>query len=336
MPRRPLRSSSSQRRGRTVRSQDRRLLVINNGRLRETALNELKQVRQQLAELSTEITRHEQVDIPSYHEWVHRTFPQLLTELRLLSEEVMTKEREVREVEFLSLVTGKSAHKLWKDRHRTRSRGAPSPDDTEDEDAFRDSDSESDFDGAKAKDREFDDDEESTFGYDPTASRRAQTTPPLAPEIKDVYRRLVQKLHPDRGGPWTPERERLWHQAQEAWVERDLDRLLSLEVQWSSDAEPLNAQASIGRLRRAIQELTSTRINVDRQLRRYRESPEWRFTLTPKKRPSLTRKLRASLEEDCETLRDTLDTLNLIIARWEKSGTQRQRRRRAREENPSN
>lgn len=332
MPRSPLRSSSSLRRGRIVRSQDRRLLVIDNDQLRATALSELKQVRHQLAELGAEVTRHEQVDIPSYHEWVHRTFPQLLTELRTLSEEVMAKERDVREVEFLSLVTGKSAHKLWKDRHGIRARGSQSADEPWDENDVRNANSDSDFAGSREEADDFDDGEASTSDHESKSFRQRPATPPPSPEIKDVYRRLVQKLHPDRGGPWTPQREHLWHQAQEAWVERDLDRLLSLEVQWNSDAEPLSAFASIGRLRRAIQELIATRGNVDRQLRRYRESPQWKFTLTPKKRTSLARKLRVSLEEDCETLRDTLDTLNLIIARWEKSGSKRSRRRKAQDE----
>src|SRR5690606_29968200 len=60
-----------------------------------------------------------------------------------------------------------------------------------------------------------------------------------AEDARAIDRRLVQHLHPDRGGQWTQARARAWEQTQEAWAARDADWLARLEAEWEVGADLL-------------------------------------------------------------------------------------------------
>ena len=62
--------------------------------------------------------------------------------------------------------------------------------------------------------------------------------------------RVVHHLHPDRGGEWTPARERLWHEVQAAWAARDADWLARLETDWESAHATLQPDSPLSHLRR--------------------------------------------------------------------------------------
>jgi len=336
MPRKSVESSPAWRKGRIVRSQSRALLLIDNGALQRAAWKEFRAARAAVAKAMESVTRHEQTDVPQYRTWLHLTFPTLLNQVRDLGTEFTTKERAVREVEYVAMLTGRSPHTLWKEWQS----GKRDFQDGDDEDHDGDDPNASKTGPKKNFFDDFFNADEDDFENPPPHGQRGQRVgpdenpsfehystqpkpPPPTAEAKDVYRRLVQKLHPDRGGPWTPRREQLWHQAQEAWALRDVDRLLRLESEWDADSEDLSSESSLGRLRRAIRELFSARRDVERQLREYRESPEWRFSLLEKKRPAMARRIETSLTDTVEMLRDQLETINIVIARWEKSASRK-------------
>jgi hypothetical protein len=137
-------------------------------------------------------------------------------------------------------------------------------------------------------------------------------------EAKEVYRRLVQRLHPDRGGEWTEARKRLWHEVQAAWANGDVDWLVRLEVEWEAAHEVLGPGSPIGRLRQAIAGIDAARRDTERKLRSYRRSAPWRFTLSEKKREILRRVTEDDMRNDLEYLQQQLAYFNATIAAWEK------------------
>jgi hypothetical protein len=144
-----------------------------------------------------------------------------------------------------------------------------------------------------------------------------------ARDAKSIYRRLVQHLHPDRGGEWTTPRQRLWHEVQQAWAATDADWLARLEIEWETANEILGPTSSISRLRRAIEELSGAQRDTERKLRYYRRSEHWRFTLAEKKRPVLAARTEENFHYDHAVLQQQLDYLNRTIAAWEKHDTPR-------------
>ena len=297
----------------------RALLIIDHERLQGAAWAEFHTAQKRHQKAARDLHRHEEIDTPAYETWLHRTFPVLVTTLRNLHEEVATKGRQVQLTRALAAYTGRSAKKLWQEQKENKERPpkpADEPDDVEDDarkagnhrgdpddDFFRDDDA---F-GRRSRRRDRDD-------FEPPPPPPA---PPRSSDARGIYRRLVQHLHPDRGGEWTTARKRLWHEVQQAWALGDADWLARLEIEWETANEVLGPTSPLSRLRRAVEELHAARRDTERKLRAYRAQPAWRFTLLTRKRDTLHRRIEAELHDELEYLRRELAYLDRTIAAWE-------------------
>ena len=321
------RASSSAKSRRSESTHHRTLLLIDNRPLQRAAWAEFHTARKRLEKTARDLHRHEEIDRPAYDAWLHRTFPVWVTTLRELYAEVSLKSDRIQSVLFMAQMTGRSPKKLWREQKEREAN--PEAFDDEDE-ASGDKKTPRDRDTDSFNDDDFFGDDEST-GYDdahdPASAGSAHRDLPPAHAAKDIYRRLVQHLHPDRGGEWNPARQRLWHEVQQAWAAGDADWLARLEVEWETTNEVLGPDSPISRLRRAITELVAARRDTERKLRDYRRSPYWRFTLSEAKRHILHARTYANFQHDVEILQLRLNHLNRTIAAWEKGETSRTRSR---------
>ena len=284
-------------------------MVIDHERLQSAAWAEFHTASKQLDKATRDLHRHEEVDVPAYNQWLHRTFPLLVTSLRELHLEVATKTHQVEAVLARAAFSGGSLKRLW----RQQKEHAANPKPSGDTDAADDAESSSN------RRREADlDDFQPARGPAPSAN------------AKETYRRLVQRLHPDRGGKWTAAREHLWHEVQRAWAAGNADWLARLEVEWETAHEIVGPKSPLSRLRRAIEELLAARRDIERKLREYRSSPPWRFTRTEKNRAALHRRTETNFIHDLRFLQRQLDHLNATIARWEEDWTRGDSRPRSR------
>lgn len=312
------------------------LLVVDEGPWKNAAWAELHAARKRQEKAARDLHRHEQTDQPGYDAWLYQTFPTVISQLRDLHHEVFAKAQRVRAVQEMAAMTGRSARKIWLEQKEYEANPEAFRDDDEEEernearrDAF-DEETEDDFfeeeRGASRRragwsggafERESDDE----------SGRRSGPAPSTA--ARDVYRRLVQRLHPDRGGEWTAARKRLWHEVQQAWSAGDADWLARLEIEWEAVNEVLSLASPLSRLFRAIEELNAARRDVERKLRAYRDSSAWRFSLREKKRAELHRKTEMNFRHDVIFLQRQLAHLDALIATWEEA-PERRRRSRAR------
>lgn len=280
------------------------LLIIDHQRLQDTAWAEFHTVRKRLDKATRELHRYEETDLPAFNGWMNRTFPLLLTRLRELHAEVASKASKVEAAQAQALYSGGSLKRIWR-QHREREANpqkAPPEDDWDFSDNER---------PRNARENAWPDEDD----FEPRAK------PAASEQARDIYRRLVQKLHPDRGGVWSAQREHLWHEVQQAWSTADTDWLARLEVEWEAANEVLGPSSPLSRLRRAMEELHAARRDIERKLRSYRPSPAWRFTQSEAKRPALQRRMEAEFSHDIAFLEDQLDYLNRTIAAWEDDWT---------------
>lgn len=304
-------------------------MVIDHRRLQGEAWAAFHTARKRLEKVARDLHQHETVDIPAYETWLHRTFPILLSTLRETTAELEPKAAMVREVQARAALFGGSLKRLWRELKAGKVR-AEMDDNAGDED---DDDDEFDFDYDDERDDEDEDDagdfrrggDEDDGGMRDFFARRAQPAPTL--EARDIYRRLVQRLHPDRGGEWTPARERLWHEVQTAWAAGDADWLSRLEIEWEAVNDILSPDSPLSRLRQAIEELHGARRDTESKLREYRRAPAWRFTKNEKKRPVLHQRVERLLRQDLDFLQGQLEYINATIAAWEEDWTRPRRRR---------
>ncbi|MFA6959428.1 MAG: hypothetical protein WC205_01600 [Opitutaceae bacterium] len=313
-----------------ARSSCRALVLIDARPLRHAAWSEFHAAQKRAEKAARDLHRHEQIDSLAYERWMHGAFPQLVTTLRELHAEVLHKSREVDNAQFMAAMSGRSVKKIWKEHKYYEANPEawerdhppePEPEPRHSDHRADDSTQPEDFD-----DDGFDDFFDDLFEGDEADGHPTSNSPRMArfaeqdanrAGAKDTYRRLVQHLHPDRGGEWTPAREHLWHEVQQAWAARDADWLARLEIEWETANDKIGPDSSLSRLRRAIAELHAARRDTERKLRDYRRSPAWRFTLSEKKRPQLHRRLETGLHEDLVALQRQLAYLNATIAAWE-------------------
>ena len=338
-------------------SRSRALLIIDQRPLQNAAWAEFHSARKRSEKADRDLKRHEESDAPAFQSWLAQTFPQHLTALREIHQDLAQKVAAVRAVEFQAAMSGRSLKKLWAEYKAYQAdpeayeRAARAEEEAEAKaraEAEAGNPRRSGRHPADKIDDDFDDffrnlgrDDDSDHGgrsYDQDPRVRDQAdddyrdhrsaAKPENADAKDIYRRLVSHLHPDRGGDWTPARERLWHEVQEAWAARDTDWLARLEVSWETANETIGADSSLSRLRAAIAELDAARRDTERKLRHYRKNHSWRFTLSEKKRPKLQQQVHAELLHDLEVLRRQLDHLNRTIAAWESPPPGRRKRER--------
>lgn len=322
------------------------LLLIDNRPLQRAAWAEFHAARKRLEKASGELHRHEEVDMPAYESWLHRTFPTMITKLRQLGEEVFLKGQQVHSVQAMNYLTGRSLKKLWRDlkdreAHPEAYKDDPSEKEGMDQDFVDDDENDpwetlfgENGDGRAKQADTSQKSKQSTSQRDEAETASRASAGPAAQAAKDVYRRLVQRLHPDRGGEWTPARQRLWHQVQQAWATGDVDWLIRLEVEWETANDLLGPSSPLSRLRIAIDELHAARRDIERKLRDYRGSFSWRFTLSEKNRHLLHRRTEENFRHDLRYLQSQLDYLNATIAAWERPRSSR-KTKSSREKSPS-
>jgi len=279
------------------------ILVIDHVRLQDSAWAEFHTARKRLEKTTRDLHRHEETDVPAFNGWMHRTFPLLITRLRELHDEVATKASKVQAVQDEALYAGGSLKRIWR-KQREREAHPEKFEEPKFSWGFRG------------------DEERSGSRHDAWPDDFEPPSKPAATEAaRDIYRRLVQKLHPDRGGVWNAKREHLWHEVQQAWSSADTDWLARLEIEWETANEVIGPTSPLSRLRRAIEELVAARRDTERKLRTYRPSTAWRFTQKESKRPALQRRIESEFAHDIAFLQQQLKYLNDTIAAWEDDWT---------------
>lgn len=313
----------------------RALVLVDASRLQGSTWAEFHSARKRLEKASRDLHRHEQVDTPAYDHWVYKTFPTLLTQLRQLHQEVATKSLQVQHVQDIAILTGRSPKKIWRDlKAQQADPSFAAADGFGDEegnpfDAF-DLEDEGEIENGEPKRLRSGDEDDSSEASRADDSADSKNDPSRrngangasssrdGSDAKSIYRRLVQRIHPDRGGDWTDARKRLWNEIQLAWSARDVDWLARLEIEWEANNDALGPDTPLSRLRAAITQILQARRDIERKLRAYRRSPPWRFTLAEDKRAQLERQTAQNFRHDIEFLQAQLTYLNNTIAAWER------------------
>lgn len=300
------------------------LVVVDSGVLKNAAWDRLGRARKRLTKATADLHRHEQEDEPAYRRWMFASRPALLSEIRDLLAQCEGKSALIADVEARARREGRPPAVVWQlYKGQLSSVGSWSAEEAEDDDVSEDNDEEK-----EAADQIIDEFLEDA-GIDPLSPEaemmrdlgHAFFRPPAiaepAGEAKEIYRRLVQRLHPDRGGVWSLAREALWHEVQRAWKARDADWLARLESELEIAAETLTASSELGRLSAALRQIEAARRDTERKLRYYRTTPAWRFTLETRK-PGDLETLTSTLQEERRELQTHLANLDAVFTRWEK------------------
>jgi hypothetical protein len=148
--------------------------------------------------------------------------------------------------------------------------------------------------------------------------RRKPAADPKEAQIKEIYRKLVRRLHPDVRADGDTTVSAIWHDVQEAYETRNLDRLETLLALTEMENGGKRGQASLSQMRGALAELGRALRAIQKSILEAKRNPAWGFSRNPYHGP-LEKQVRRELEESLEDQRWTLADLKRILDDWSRS-----------------
>ena len=284
-------------------------LILGKGEsVRKKARREYESARRKLDQAHQEVARFQNEDRPSFETWMHRTFGPDLTQLRQLARVHQDKVQLIMEVEqivFKLRIPLGEAYKLALHR-RAHPEAKPSQ---------KNAKSEADAEFARFS-QAYADRHESNQppGFVPSgldAESGGNT------RVKDLYRSLVRKLHPDSQGQMTPQKLEWWHEVQEAYAEADITRLEKILALCELSDDSTAAHTSVSTLQRLTAQFKTSLRAVKRELTGCRREPAWNFTQRPD-HAQIEQRIRAELEAEGRQLCKIISDAENLLRLWER------------------
>lgn len=318
------------------------IIRVNQRPLRRKAASECSRELAKVEKARAEWARFDREDRPAFERWSSARFGAVLTELRELELALREKEALIDEVEieyaWIGACSFRAAYLSVMRRRNAPARKRTVPPEDADRQQERDF---SEF-SAEEKRAVFEEFVEEYFEVDPqdlsekeyqrmykefeagVRKGRRKSTPPPQPEkavrpeearVKEVYRLLVRRLHPDTRADGDPEVSALWHEVQEAYQAGKLDRLEMLLALTDIRSKSAGEQTTLYQMREVLAELRRAFEALQKSLSEARKEPAWNFTRGAKL-DAIEARLRRRFNVDLARRRKRLRQCEALIARW--------------------
>ena len=306
------------------------IVLVDSTRLRQEIKKEYDEVVRELSKARQELDHFHQHDVPKFSRWVSTQFGALLTEIRETSHKLHENQVLLFEIEREVMYSGIShlgAYERIMQRRKRRQDGAKTAENGE----YAEEEREPEFDfGSSEQDFR----SQGDFENPETAKQSRHDSLPenALARLKELYRAVVRRLHPDTQKETTPQKIEWWHQAQAAYEAGDaaqLEVILSLcEIQEAGSSE----RTSLSVLKRIIEQFRSSLRQIQHQTTRYRRDPAWKFSQR-QEFEKLKSEIGRKLKQDLRTMQEELRWIEQQLAIWSRQAEQLSRpiyyRRRA-------
>ena len=170
----------------------------------------------------------------------------------------------------------------------------------------------------------------------PRNGRRAESAAPThaSARLKELYRSVVRRLHPDVQREMTSQKTEWWHQAQAAYEAGDVEQLEVILTLCEIGDSGSTAHTSASLLHRITAQLKNSLREIKRVLAGRRRDPAWNFSRRAD-HDVLALQTRRGLMIDLERMRYRCRTIQEVIAGW-KAAAERLKQPRRRKHHPQN
>jgi len=145
---------------------------------------------------------------------------------------------------------------------------------------------------------------------------------PGAERLKELYRQLVRRLHPDTRKDSSPSVTALWHEVQDAYATGNVERLEMLFALSEMTGQTFNPSTTLFQMRSALRELKRSIQAVLRSLSGAKKDPAWGFAQT-QEHAALHDRIEKQLLRDRAGQMSALAKINALLASWEKTTKKR-------------
>ncbi len=333
------------------------IVLLDQEPLRKKAALDCSREMARLEKLRSQWTRFEREDRPQFERWMAHNFGALLTELRegdrIIHERRSLIEEVHEAVYFGEARTLKAAYKFVLERRNAPDVDEPPPfagsdgtdpffdfrDQAADEEevemlfeefldahfgVFVESLSKKDYARlfAKFKQEVLGQAPQDSEKEPPRATKPSVTEKPETARIKELYRQLVRRLHPDVRTDASPAATALWHEVQDAYSAGNLERLETLFALSELTDATISSGTSLHQLRSAFKELKRSVQSVLRSLSSAKKDPAWNFGATTE-HSALRTRIEREMKRDRAAQLEVLAEMDALIASWEKPNRKR-------------
>ena len=331
MPTKPakLRPSSKQSSLKAARSNPRALIPIDGKPIRKKARKAYEKARRDLDHARVQIEEFRTQHQPAFQRWINTNFGSQLTALRELREQVSEQQRLIAEVENYMWdhdVSEAVAYAAVQHRREqpVEADPKPAPDDNDDPGPGDTH--------AKARFKDLSDEEayekfahafEEVFGERlPPGFRppKPSAKPTPTASVKDLYRTLVRKLHPDKQATMTAQMLEWWHEVQDAYAHNDTERLALILSQIELSQGETTAHTSVAMFQKLAAQIKVSLRELKREITQLRRDPAWKFSQGTE-HGLLTHQTRFEFEEALGQLRLSFVSNEAVLRDWAEQAT---------------
>lgn len=290
--------------------------MIDSAPIRQKARANYEKARREVEKLKSEAEQFQVVDHPKFMQWLHSSFGPLISESRELHRKLMEVEDLVNEVQqeyffgnHRSIVAAYQA--VMRRRQETES----------DAEAFSHSDPPGPDGEAGGEDFDTDPGESfrefaSALGFEMDGNLPGKGLEPIGRQnrIKDVYRALVRRLHPDKSRVLTKKEIEWWHQTQDAYENGDLERL-EMILTLCDIEDKGTRETSVSTLALITAQFKKSLRSLKREISGYRRDPAWNFT-SRRDHSDLHRRAEETFKSEREILVYKLKKFETMVQNW--------------------
>ncbi len=291
------------------------------------------------------LDRFHQTDQPQFTRWLNSNFGALLTELRELNQKLAADEAIVLLVQSEVLFGGSSyarAYQRVMEFKENPEPPPPRPGGGPEWDAFEAGDAW----GSPGDEEELAEEFMNEFfgksrpgagsgeAHDSRMGPSARTAAPVlaAKRLKELYRAVVRRLHPDCQQEMTAQKTEWWHQTQAAYEAGDAEQLEVILTLCEIGEAGTTAHTSASLLQRITARVKGSLREIQRQLRALRREPAWNFSGRTD-HAAIADQVGRDLAGDLMAMRRRWRETQELLARW-KAAAVRLTPRRPRKTDP--
>ncbi len=145
-----------------------------------------------------------------------------------------------------------------------------------------------------------------------------EAEPPTDLRVKELYRLLVRRLHPDLRADGNVAASALWHEVQEAYAANDIAQLEILLALSDVESDRFGEQTSLSQMRALLAELKRALFALTDSLSEARNEDAWDFARAGAD-AAMRLRVQRQLQGELRMRIDRLALLKQTIAGWEKS-----------------
>lgn len=284
----------------------------------------------ELERVRAELREYEEHHRPQFRRWLHREFGATLTEMREVELKLRAQQDLLFRIQSVSFFEGVSPKKAYDFVMRAQEEAEREERDFREkgEERRESRKSEERHEGGKTPFEDFfpgDDDDDPFFMPQPKQRRKAEEERQV--RLKEIYRMVVRKLHPDMRKELTEHERDLWHQAQEAYEKEDSEQLEVILAMCEIEEQNSTRNARLSVLQRITAMFKRTLRPLKAELKKSQKDPAWNFSAkTEAEVEQLGRRVKGDIEQEVARLKMELREAEAELAEIK---TSRKRKGRA-------